>query len=111
MKRIHVANEFYHRLANRDSSQCDGAHNAMEFREKFLADLDNQSAWATSEPYITFNFKGVKKIGPSFANEAFAYFTQYAPPDKIFKRILFEDISTVQMEIIELEVNAGYHSV
>lgn len=110
MKRIHVANEFYHRLANRDSSQCDGAHNAMEFRDKFLAELDNKSAWGTSAPYIVFDFSGVKKIGPSFANEAFAFFTQYARPDLIFKKILFENITTVQKEIIELEVNAGYHS-
>ncbi len=109
MNTIDVGKEFHHRLANRNKNQGDGKHTAEEFRERYLKYLDNQNAWTTNAESIVLNFKNVKKIGPSFANEAFAYFTKYAEEEKILKKIKIEDASMVQMEIIRLEIKAGYN--
>jgi hypothetical protein len=108
MKYIDVGTEFYHRLANRDQRQGDGRYTAVEFREKFLNELDSKEAWNIDTPYITLNFANVRIIGPSFANEVFGYFTIYAKPEKILKKILFKNVSNVQMGIIETELAAGY---
>lgn len=108
MKRIDVGKEFYHRLANRDQRQGDGRNNAVQFRERYLSELDSVEAWKDDTTYIILDFENVKIIGPSFANEAFGYFTIYANPEKILKRILFEGVSTVQKGIIETELQAGY---
>lgn len=105
---VNVAAEFYHRLANRDERQGDGKHTAIEFRNKYLAKLDNREEWQSDAPFVTFDFTDVKKIGPSFANEAFAYFTIFAKKDKILRKILFKKISKVQLSIINVELEAGY---
>lgn len=67
MSTIDIGKAFYHRLANRDKNQGDGKHTAIDFRNRFLASLDNTSIWSTpiSDP-IVLDFNGVKKIGPSF---------------------------------------------
>lgn len=111
MKRIDVGHDFYHRLANRDRSQGDGEHTAEEFRKKYLATLDNEDVWKTSTEPIILDFSNVRKIGPSFANEAFAYFTKYVSPDEIKKRILFENTTSVQRNIIMEELETGYKRV
>lgn len=108
MRTVNIGKEFYPRLANRDKLQGDSKHTAAEFRDLFLKDLDNEAAWKSDEPYITLDFSDVKKIGPSFANEAFAYFAKYASPDAIIKKILFNGISNVQRAIIDIELNTGY---
>ncbi len=108
MNTIIVAAEFYPRLANRDTRQGDGRHTAVEFRDKFLAVLDSQEAWDNESCVVELDFKGVKKIGPSFANEAFAYFTQYAKPQLILKKICLKNASKVQTKIIEIELETGY---
>lgn len=110
MKTIDVGADYYHRLANRDKQQGDGKWNAVQFRATFLQQLDSKEAWESTEPFITLDFINVKKIGPSFANEAFAYFTKYATPDLVLKKILFINASNVQMSIINTELNAGYTS-
>ena len=109
MQIIDVGKEFFPRLANRDKSQGDGRHNAIDFRRRYLGELDNVQIWTKAgEPVICFDFVGVDKIAPSFANEAFAYFTKYAAPELILKVIKFKNISPVKMEIIELELRTGY---
>jgi len=108
MNRIDVGKDFYHRLANRDQRQGDGKHNATQFREKYLLGLDNTDAWRDDSPFILFDFENVKIIGPSFANEAFGYFTVYASQERILNKIRFENLSTVQKSIIETELTAGY---
>ena len=61
------------------------------------------------DEFITLDFSGVKKIGPSFANEAFGYFTKFGvKPDMILKKINFKNISDVHMLIIKEELDAGY---
>ena len=104
---IDIGKEFYHRLTNRDKYQGDGKNTAEEFRKKLLKDFDSQEAWKTDKKII-FDFKNVKKLGPSFANEAFAYFTKYAKPEEILKKFIFENISEVKKMIIEEELKAGY---
>ena len=108
IKTIDVGKEFYHRLANRDYRQGDGKYTAVEFRKKYLADLDKESEWKKNDIFIEFDFSNVKRIGPSFANEAFGYFTQYARPEVILQRIGFKHISEVQLMIIKEELNVGY---
>ena len=76
----------------------------------FLKYLDQRSYWKTDNKPIILNFEDVEKIGPSFANEAFAYFTKYASPDKILKRIIFKNITQVQRSIIKNELITGYQT-
>lgn len=105
---IDVGKDFYHRLANRNKLQGDGQNTAVEFREKYLAELDNEEAWREEREPIVFSFRAVKKIGPSFANEAFAYFTKYVKPGEFLQVVRFQDISPVQMMIIREELDSGY---
>jgi len=107
-KVIDVGVDFYHRLVNRDSLQCDGKFNAVEFRHKYLKELDNQQSWENSDEFIQLDFSHVKKIGPSFANEAFGYFTKYTKPKQILQKIVCKNINEVSLMIIEEELNAGY---
>lgn len=108
MKRVDVGKDFYHRLANRDKYQGDGEHNAVEFRKKYLKELDNIEAWQNDDIFIVFDFGNVTKIGPSFASEAFAHFAQYADLNKILEKIKFENITKVKELIIINELKAGY---
>ena len=108
MKTIDVGKEFYPRLANRDRFQGDGKHTAGEFREKYLSGIDNDDAWKRSDKFIVLDFSNVTKIGPSFANEAFAYFTKYAKPEEILRKIEIINASEVQRSIIEEELRAGF---
>lgn len=108
MNVIKIAEQFYHRLANRDSRQGDGRHTAVEFREKYLSGLNSKEAWNDSTCSIILDFEGVRKIGPSFANEAFAYFTQYADPETVLGKICLKNASTVQTKIIQMELETGY---
>ncbi len=114
-KTIKVTEEFSDRLTNRNQLQGDGKKNAEDFRKKYLSFLDSPDEWVKTaieenSPAIIFDFSEVKKIGPSFANEAFAYFTKYegATPKAIMLRISFINISIVQKEIIEIELESGY---
>lgn len=104
---IDVAKDFYPRLANRDKNQGDGKHTAIEFRRKYLSDLDSQAFWKLPTKVVKFDFSGVRKIGPSFANEAFAYFTRYASPEEILQVISIANASEVQLAIIKNELEAG----
>lgn len=106
--KIDVGTEFHRRLTNRDKLQGDGRYTAVQFRERFLNSLDNQEYWKQDPEPIILDFKNVEKIGPSFANEAFAYFTKYAKPEVVLSKIKFENITTVQRILIEQEIKSGY---
>lgn len=110
MRRVDIAVEFYRRLANRNERQGDGTHNAIAFRERFLKHLDTQAAWANPRPEdrTILNFAGVKKIGPSFANEAFGYFMKYCKPTEFLAVVQIENASVVQEQIIREELESGY---
>ena len=108
MKEVDVGGEFYHRLANRNQYQGDGRHTAEQFRRQYLRQLDDENAWKDEKAFIAFNFINVKKIGPSFANEAFAYFMKYTSPEKFKKKIIFKNLSDVQEIIIDEELKSGY---
>lgn len=108
IKEIDVGKEFYHRLANRDEKQGDGKHTAIEFRKRFLAFLDDKKVWEDGDPSIILNFRNVDKLGPSFANEAFAYFAQFAKPERILQKIVFKEISNIKILTIKEELETGY---
>ncbi len=105
---INVGKEFYHRLAHRNEKQGDGLHTAKEFRERYLKMIDSKEFWKEPSEAIVLDFSSVTKIGPSFANEAFAYFTQFADPERILRAIKFVNVSEVQMAIIKAELEQGY---
>ncbi len=108
MEKIDVGEEFYYRLANRNNLQGNGKHTAESFRKKYLQALDNEEAWEEELSYITFDFKNVKRIGPSFANEAFAYFMKYTDPETFLKKVVFINIDEVDKKIIRKELDSGY---
>lgn len=110
IKTVDVGNDFHYRLIYRDERLGDKKYNALCFREKYLSYLDNQKAWEANPEKICFDFSNVKTIGPSFASEAFAYFTKYATPEEIMNVIIFEPISFVHKNIIENEIKSSYEN-
>lgn len=110
MKCIDVGKEFSSSLTNRDEHQRDGKFNGIDFRNKYLSDLDNEASWRDDTVSILLNFENVERLGPSWANEVFAYFTQYAKGERILKKIKLEKISPVKRAIIEKEIETGYSS-
>jgi hypothetical protein len=105
---IDVGKEFSTRLTNRNKRQGDGTHTADEFRKKYLSDFDSADAWTNGILTIELDFANVFKIGPSFANEAFAYFMKYTKPEEFLRRIVFKNLSRVKQAIIEDELKTGY---
>ena len=105
MNRVDVGKDFYSFLSNRNENQGNGKHTAVEFRKKYLSFLDKKDAWNSNDVEIVLDFSNVDTMISSFANEAFAYFTKYAKPEKIKKKIKFENITKVKMEIIDIEFN------
>jgi len=106
---VDVGKEFHFRLANRNELQGDGAYNAVDFRNKFLHVLDSKKAWENLDKEVILDFSNVKRIGPSFANEAFAYFMQYTSPENFLKKVEFLNIDKdVDLTIISKELKAGY---
>lgn len=108
MRTIDIGNEFYRILRNRDNLQGDGKHTAVEFRNKFLSSLDNIDVWRSDSPEIILDFSNVEVLGPSFANEVFAYFTRYTTPENILKKIVLKEISRVKRSTIKIELESGY---
>lgn len=108
MADIKVA-DFCKRLTNRNKSQGDGEHTAEEFRNSFMSQCLKEDFW-TGREIITFDFSDVIKIGPSFANEAFAFFMGKFNVDKkkFNEHIKFKNISRVQNLIIQQELDSGY---
>ena len=103
---IEIAKDFSSYLVNRNPRQGDGSNNGEGFREKFLSHLDPD--WWKSDNIITFDFSGVRTLGPSWANEVFAYYTDTYERKLILKKFLFKNISPVKLEIIHLEIESGY---
>jgi hypothetical protein len=105
---IDIGIDFHERLANRNKYQGDGRFTAEEFRKKYLGVFDNNEFWNNQSEGIILNFQNVRKIGPSFANEAFAYFMKYTTPEKFYKKVKFTNLSRVQKMIIDQELKTGY---
>ena len=105
---IDVGTAFHNRLANRNRYQGDGRFSAVDFRKRFLSSFDNQEQWKSGELVVELDFANVRKIGPSFANEAFAYFMKYTTPEIFHRRIKLINLTTVQRAIIETELSTGY---
>lgn len=108
MRTIDIGVEFSAVLTNRDHRQRDGKHTAIEFRQDYLSELDTEAAWIDDSQAVILDFSKVTKMGPSWANEALAYFTKYASPDRIIKKISFINISRVKKAIILQELESGY---
>ena len=111
MKQIDIGKDFSDILTNRDENQRDGTKNGVEFRKMYLDELDNKEKWGDFSQEIILNFANVKRMGPSWANEVFAYFTKYGEPEIILKKIKLDNITRVKKTIIEKEIETGYNRV
>jgi hypothetical protein len=111
MKTIKVS-EFSKILRNRNSLQTDGLNTGEEFREKHLKEQDNQEWW-NNEEVVSFDFAEIITLGPSWANEVFAYFTKFPNVNekKFLKKFIFENISSVKLKTILMEVKDGYRGI
>lgn len=74
--------------------------NHEEFRDIYLKVLDSPNAWVGHVPFIILDFSNVERLGPSWANEAFAYFTKYGDPSSVLEKIQLKNISRVKLAII-----------
>jgi len=108
MKTINVGVEFSPSLTNRDKQQRDGTFTGVEFREKYLSALDVDDEWKDEKIFVELNFRDVKRLGPSWANEVFAYFTKYGRPSQVLRKIKLVNISRVKEAIIQQELDTGY---
>ncbi|MBF0364700.1 MAG: STAS-like domain-containing protein [Oligoflexia bacterium] len=108
MKKLNIGQDFGTELTNRDKLQRDGKCSGLEFRQKYLQDIDTENSWQSDEPYIELDFSLVKKLGPSWANEVFAYFAKYATPKKILTKVKIINISRVKESTINVELEKGY---
>ena len=105
---VDVGKDFSHELINRDETQGDGLFTGKQFRAKYLGYLDNREVWNSNPEQIILDFNSVDVLLPSFANEAFAYYTLYAKPRQILDVIKFENITNVKKQIIDIELESGY---
>lgn len=105
------AKDFSKRLVNRNPQQGDGKKTAIEFRDTYLTDLFHEGAWDNDEPLIAIDFEGIQKMSPSFADEAFGFFAQFADPERIKKKIKFINMSTIQEKILNMELKDAYGSI
>ena len=108
MKTINIGDEFSPSLTNRDGLQRDGTFTGVEFREKYLNELDDEGLWENDEIFVVLDFSNVKRLGPSWANEVFAYFTRFGTPERVLKKIRLDNISRVKMATIKQEIDTGY---
>lgn len=100
--------EFGSFLVNRNSLQGNGKCNGEQFRSKYLSNLEKDTWWNDSSTNIILDFSGVDTLGPSWANEVFAYYTDIYTPAQILKKIVLVGLSRVKSTIIETELEAGY---
>lgn len=108
MKVVNVATQFSDYLVNRNQHQGDGTFSAVDFRERFLQDLESDDWWGSAE-YITLDFDGVEILGPSWANEVFAYYTsRNKSPEEILKKIRILNLKSVKLNIVQDELRTGY---
>jgi hypothetical protein len=106
---VDVGNEYCRRLTDRYESQTGNEYNAVDFRSKYLCALDNSEAWQDNDLRIVLDFSNVDKLGPGFANEAFAYFAQYAKdPEDILSHIVILNASKVKYIIILTELESAF---
>jgi hypothetical protein len=106
---INIATDFSDTLINRDKDQGDGTFNGVEFRTKYLSIADSEEWWKKQREVIALDFSGVDIIGPSWANEVFAFFTRFNLNEKdILKRFDLQKISNVKLALIKREIASGY---
>ena len=105
MEVIDIGNVFFRRLLNRNHLQGDGKHTAMEFRDKYLVELDDTSWWKDKTKKIELNFENVEVLGPSWTNEIFTYYLDKGiKPKQILKKIRCSHLSKTKEMIIHMEL-------
>lgn len=108
---IDVGREFHAELTRRDHNHKGYGlpeYSAVIFREKYLGGLMSPKPWKEVNKHITLDFSNVEILGAAFANEAFAYFTQYASPEHVLLVIDFRGLGRVKESTIRVELDKGY---
>lgn len=111
MPRVVMVAGFATKVVNRNEKQGDGKNTAIEFRNKYLIDFDNPTTWGDLSNSIIIDFSGVEKLSPSFADEAFGYFTRYANPEKIKSMFNFRNLTKIQTMILDNELQDAYANI
>jgi len=107
-KIVDVGKEFSERLIWRNAFQANDNINAQNFRRLFLSELNSPEKWG-KDYKIILDFSNVETISPGFANEAFAYFAQYAKtPEELLEKIVIKNASEVKYKIILREIQSGF---
>lgn len=106
---LDIGKVFYHKLLNRNELQGDGKNTAVDFRVKYLGDLDSEAWWKSSNSKIELDFANVEVIGPSWANEIFAYYLGKGVKKKdILEKIICLNLTKTKEIIINREIDQGY---
>ena len=98
---INIGKDFSPSLVYKESAFC--------FRDTYLSFLDNDDIWKDDATEIILDFSRVKRIGPAWSNEVFAYFRKYANTDQILKKINIINASSTKKTIIQFEIDSGYY--
>ena len=108
MNKVIKVAEFGVRLATRNRYQLGGKYSGEEFRETHLSDLHRSDWWDDPRETITLDFKGVRIVSPTWADEVFGYFmTADIDPVKVFQKIRLINLSDVKRETIEHEITSS----
>ena len=96
-------------LRNRNKNQTDGQNTGEDFRKKYLEELDSKDWWDDDNKKIILDFEDVITIGPSWANEVFAYFCKFnVDSKKFFEKIIIKNLSNIKEETIKTEIDGGH---
>lgn len=110
IRTIEIAKEFSDYLVNRNERQGDGTKTGVEFRATFLKPLESDEWWNDDKETLVLDFDRVSTIGPSWANEVFAYYTDKHSVGEIRSKILLKNLSPIKKEIVDIEIESGYSS-
>lgn len=106
---LDIGKEFYHKLLNRNKLQGDGKYTADQFRDKYLAELESEDWWKDNTKFIELDFENVEVVGPSWANEVFAfYLTRNINKSDVLKKIKCTGLTKTKEIIINREIEMGY---
>lgn len=96
-------------LRNRDKNQTDGKCSGLEFREKYLKDLE-KADWWKGDNILLLDFEGVLTLSPGWANEAFSYFGRYSfiSYEQFTSRVKINNLSKVKQQTITDELTRGF---
>lgn len=108
---IDIGRQFGSRLLYRSSEPANErtrSNGGIEFRMRFMSELETPEFWSDKTRMITLDFKNVDTLGPAWANEVFAYWAQCRLPADVKNKIKCINITEVKQAVIDIELDHGY---